>query len=382
LIVSEVALALVLLTGAGLLLRTFFHLLSIPVGFNPRNALAMEISLPETKYPDSERRTRFLQAIVERLEGVPGVVAAGTATTVPFIGWSFTGAVRVEGRAQQPEFGYGTSWDFVAGSYFRALGIPLLRGRDFSRSDNSTKAPRVCVFNEALAREVFPNEDAVGKRIRFQGEEGWEVVGVVGSVHHTDLYGQHGKRIYLPYAFRSMNGSLIVRTKTPPLALAETIRKEILSLDPEQPVSNVRTLEQAVARSLSSRRLTVLLLGTFAGAALGLAAIGLYGVLAYTVAQRTQEVGIRMALGAQRRDVLRLIVGQGMRLTLVGLAVGLACAFALTRVMSSLLYEIKPTDPPTFAGVTLLLAFVALLACWLPARRAAKVDPMEALRYE
>ena len=384
LVVSEIALALVLLCGAGLLLRTFFHLLSIPTGFDAKQALVMELSLPQAKYPDRERRVRFLDAVVDRLESLPRVVAAAAATPVPFIGWGFGGGVKVEGRAEQPEFGYVTSLDFVSGSYFRAMGIPLLRGRDFVRADNSTNAPRVCVFNEALAREVFPteaSENPVGQRVQVQGNV-YEVVGVVGSVHHSNLYEPPDKRIYFPYVFRPSNGSLIVRTKGPPLALAETVGKEIQALDPDLPVANVRTLEGAINRSISGRRLTLLLLSMFAGTALALAAIGLYGVLSYAVTQRTAEVGIRMALGAQRRDVLRLIVSQGLRLAGMGLLAGLISALVLTRVMQSLLYGVEATDPPTFFGVTLLLGLTVLLACWLPARRAARVDPMVALRNE
>jgi putative ABC transport system permease protein len=381
LVVSEIALALVLLCGAGLLLRTFFHLLSIPTGFDAQQALVMELSLPRAKYPDPERRVRFLDAVVGRLESLPGVEAAAAATPVPFIGWGFGGGVKVEGRAAQPDIGYVTSLDFVSGSYFRAMAIPLVCGRDFVRADNTSNAPRVCVFNEALAREVFARENPVGQRVEVQGNV-YEVVGVVGSVHHSNLYEPPDKRIYFPYVFRPANGSVIVRTKGPPLALAEAVRKEIQALDPDLPVANVRTLEQAINRSLSGRRLTLLLLSVFAGAALALAAIGLYGVLSYTVTQRTAEVGIRMALGAERRHVLRLIVGQGLRLAGIGLVAGLIGALALTRVMRSLLHGVEATDPATFVGVTLLLSLVTFFACWLPARRAARIDPMEALRHE
>ncbi|MBI4658769.1 MAG: FtsX-like permease family protein [Verrucomicrobia bacterium] len=381
LVVSEIALALVLLCGAGLLLRTFLHLLSVPPGFEAKQALVMELSLPRTKYPSAERAARFRDAVVDRLESLPGVEAAAVATSVPFIGWGFGGAVKVEGRAQQPDVGYETSLDFVSGSYFRAMGIPLLGGRNFVRADNTTNAPRVCVFNEALAGEVFPTENPLGQRVEVQGSV-WEVVGIVGNVNHGNLSQPPDKRVYFPYVFRPANGSLIVRAQGSPLALAETVRKEIQALDPDLPVANVRTLEQAINRSLSGRRLTLLLLNVFAGTALALAAIGLYGVLSYGLTQRIPEVGIRKALGAQQRDVLRLIIGQGLRLAGIGLVAGLLGALALTRVMGSLLYGVEPTDPKTFLGVTLLLGFTALLACWLPARRAAKVDPMVALRHE
>jgi putative ABC transport system permease protein len=296
-------------------------------------------------------------------------------------GGSLGSPVSVEGRANQPELGYGSSYDFVAGRYFRTMGIPLLRGRDFAERDNSTNAPRVCIFNDALQKTVFPDEDPIGKRIRFWGEV-WEVVGVVGSVRHNGLNNQPSERIYLPQVFCPWSGSLVVRTKGQPLALAEVIRKEILVLDPEQPVSNVRTLEEMVANSVANRRLTLMLLGIFASVALGLAAMGLYGVMAYAVSQRTHEIGIRIALGAQRKDVLSLIVRHGMGLTLAGLVFGLGGSFVLTRLLANQLYEVGPTDPTALLSVSVMLTAVAFLACYIPAKRAAKVDPMEALRYE
>jgi putative ABC transport system permease protein len=247
----------------------------------------------------------------------------------------------------------------------------------------------VAVVNEALAAKIFPNEDPLGKRLRFWNYQGrdleWEIVGVVGNVRQNQLEDNRMDRLYLPAVALGGSGrsiSLVVRTKGPPLALLESIRKEILTLDPDQPVSNIRTMEQAISRSLSARRFTLTLLGIFAGTALALAVIGLYGVMAYAVTQLSHEIGIRMALGAQRMDVLRLVLRQGMGLTLLGLAIGLAGALALTRVLQNHLYEVGPTDPPTFACVSLVLFMVAFFACLIPARRATKVDPMEALRYE
>jgi putative ABC transport system permease protein len=381
LIVGEVALSLVLLVGAGLLLKSFFHLSNVPPGFDTQKVLGMDWSLPERKYPSSEHRARFFHQVFERLEALPGVEAAGMATTLPMIGWGYGSPVKVEGRANQPEFGYSSSYDFVAGNYFRALGIPLLKGRSFSERDNSTNAPRMAILNEALARKIFPNEEPVGKQIRFW-DQLWEVVGIAGNVRHDGLDGQSSERVYLPQAFCPWSGSLVVRTKIPPLNLADQIRKEILAVDPDQPVSNVRTLEQAVARSLATRRLALTLLGVFAGIALLLAGIGLYGVMAYSVAQRTQEIGIRMALGAMRRDVLGMVLRRGMSLTLLGVLMGLIGSMLLTRYMTAQLYEISPTDPLTLTSVALFLMGVALVACLIPARRATKIDPMEALRYE
>jgi len=247
--------------------------------------------------------------------------------------------------------------------------------------------PLVVVINEALAKKMFPNEDPVGKRVRFWkdpkgGDLDWEIVGIVGNVRQKQLDDAGLERFYIPQAFFWQDGSLVVRTNGSPLAHAESIRKEILALDSEVPVSNVRTMEQVISVSLSDRRFTLTLVGIFAGAALALAVIGLYGVMAYTVSQDTHEIGIRIALGAQRSHVLSLVVGQGMRLTIVGVVLGLIGGFALTRVLQSHLYEVKPTDPLTFASVVLLLVIVALLACYLPARRAAKVDPLVAIRHE
>jgi putative ABC transport system permease protein len=246
----------------------------------------------------------------------------------------------------------------------------------------------VIVVSEALAQKIFPNEDPLGKRLRFWNYQGrdldWEIVGVVGNVRHRRLDDDRMDRLYLPSAFIPGAGrrSLVVRTMGPPLALAEAIRKEILALDPDQPVSNIRTMEQAISRSLFDRRFTLTLLGIFAGAALGLAVIGLYGVMAYAVTQRTHEIGVRMALGAARRDVLRLIAGQGLKLVLMGLGLGLVGALALTRFLRTLLFGVSPTDPLTFGLIAVLLTAVALLACWIPARRATKVDPLVALRHE
>ncbi len=381
LIVAELGLAVMLLTGAGLLLRSFFRLLNVDPGFNRRNTLALDVSLPDAKYRSGEDQARFFRQIFESLEALPGVEAAGMASSLPMQGSSYDSAVRVPGRENQPEPGYNARFDFVAGNYFRALGIPFVKGRDFSPRDNSTNAPRVVVFNEALVKKIFPNEDAVGRRIGFWGAE-WEIVGVVRSVRQNRLDDDRMDRLYLPQAFFWGSGSLVVRTKGSPLALADSIRKQILALDPDQSVSNIRTMEQAISGSLSARRLTLTLLGLFAALALGLAVIGLYGVMAYTVAQRAHEIGIRMALGAQRTDVLRLILRHGLALTSLGVALGLIGALALTRVLRSHLYEVGTTDPGTFIAVSLLLVVVALLACLIPARRAAKVDPMVALRHE
>ncbi len=288
--------------------------------------------------------------------------------------------MRVVGRQNQPEHGYSVKYEGVVGDYFRALGIPLLKGRTFLRTDNSTNAAPVVVCSEALARRTFPNEDPIGKFVQFdEDDKKFEIVGMVGDVKLTRITDDRPDKIYFP---QGGNGSLIVRTRAAPLPMAGQIRQAILEVDGDQPVSNVRTLKQDVTRSVDVKRQTLTLLALFAVLALGLAALGLYGILAHAVALRRQEIGIRMALGAQRKDLLRLILQNGMKLTLLGVGLGLMGAFALTRVLRNQLYQVATTDPGTFAAVALLLGLVAFFACLIPARRAAKVDPMVALRYE
>src|SRR5262245_2060052 len=386
-IVAEVALALILLAGAGLLVRSLLRLLNIDPGFHPQNTLALDLSMP-ARYPIySEARSRFFHRIFEKLEGMPGVETAGMASSVPMLGWSNGTDFK---RSDQAEQVYNAPFNSVSGKYFSALGIPLLRGRVFSTQDDFSTAPPVVIINEALAKKVFPNEDPLGRRLRFWGNEvrtlEWEIVGIVGNVRQKELADGQMDRLYLPQAFFWQDGSLVVRTKGAPLALAQAIRKEILAFDSEVPVSNMRSMEQIISSSLSARRFSLTLLGIFAIAALGLAVIGLYGVMAYSVAQCTHELGIRMALGAQRRDVLKLVIGQGMVLVLVGLGLGLAGALVLTRIMTdilkTMLYSVRPNDPLTLVLVAVLLIAVALLACWIPARRATNVDPLVALRHE
>jgi putative ABC transport system permease protein len=380
LIVVEVALALVLLAGTGLLLKTLFRLQSVPAGFNPESVLVMDISLNDQKYPNGERRAAFLKQIIHRLESLPAVAAAGSATTLPMSG-STDNSVRTESQPDQDGFYFNTDYDFVSGNYYPAMGIRLSKGRVFTEGDNSTSAPRVALISAALASQLFPHEDPLGRRVRFLGES-WEIVGLVGDVHQRGLDRNRTEHIYLPQAFSLLQCSLVVRAKVPPLTLAETIRSEIFKLDPDQPVSNVRTLEQVVANSVSQRRMMFVSLATFAGSALLLAAIGLYGVMAYSVSQQTREIGIRMALGAQRSGVLLQLMKHGLKLIVLGLSGGLVGAFALTRVLAHLLFGVTPKDPFTFAGVAVLLVAVALIACWIPARCAMKINPIEALRRE
>ncbi|MBI4661998.1 MAG: ABC transporter permease, partial [Verrucomicrobia bacterium] len=382
LIVAEIGLALMLLTGAGLLVRSFNKLMRVSPGFVAEYALAMDLSMPNAQYPSASAKAEFVHRMVDRISAVPGVETAGYAWNRPMQGIaSDERPMQVVGRQDQPDQGYGVKYEGVAGEYFRAVGIPLLRGRTFSSADISTNAAPVVVCSEALARKVFLNEDPVGQYVQFDKDpKKFEIVGMVGDIKLTQFLDDRLDRIYFPQVVG--NGSLIVRTRVAPASLAETIRKAILEVDPDQPVSNVRTLEQDISRSVAPRRQTLTLLGLFAGIALGLAPLGLYGILAHAVALRRHEIGIRMALGAQRRDVLRLILRNGMGLTLLGAVLGLAGAFALTRVLRNQLYEVGTTDPGTFAAVALLLGLVAFFACLIPARRATRVDPMEALRCE
>jgi len=381
LIIGEIGLALMLLTGAGLLVRSFTKLMNVSPGFVAQYALAMDVSMPNSKYPEAGVQTEFAQRMVDRISAIPGVESASFAWNRPMQGFDIDErSMRVVGRQNQPEHGYSVKYEGVVGDYFRALGIPLLKGRTFLRTDNSTNAAPVVVCSEALARRTFPNEDPIGKFVQFdEDDKKFEIVGMVGDVKLTRITDDRPDKIYFP---QGGNGSLIVRTRAAPLPMAGQIRQAILEVDGDQPVSNVRTLKQDITRSVETKRQTLTLLGLFAAVALGLAALGLYGVLAHAVALRRQEIGIRMALGAQRIDILRLILQNGMKLTLLGVGLGLMGAFALTRVLRNQLYQVATTDPGTFAVVALVLGLVAFFACLIPARRAAKVDPMIALRYE
>ena len=381
LIVAEIGLALMLLTGAGLLVRSFTKLMNVSPGFASQDALAMDLSVPNARYPIAPAKTQFVQRVIDRISTIPGVDTAGYTWNRPMQGVDMDErGMRVVGRQNQPELGYGVKYEGVAGDYFRALGVPVLRGRTFSRTDYSTNAALVVVCSETLARKTFPNEDPVGKYVQFdKDEKKFEIVGMVGDIRLTRLVDDRPDKVYFPHVG---DGSLIVRTRVAPMLLAEPIRKAILEVDQNQPVSNVRTLEQDIARSVAPRRQTLTLLGLFAVVALGLAALGLYGVLAHAVALRRHEIGVRMALGAQPKDVLRLVLRNGMGLTLMGGILGLVGALALTRVLRNQLYQVDTTDPGTFAAVALLLGLVAFFACLIPARRATKIDPMEALRTE
>jgi putative ABC transport system permease protein len=390
LVVSEISLSFVLLVGAGLMVKSFWRLIQVEPGFEPENTLTMVVSLPTTRYAETSRQVAFFQQAVERVGKLPGVEAAGVTTDIPLFGGSSTG-FDVEGR---PPYAPGqrplVEFRSVSPGYFRAMGITLLRGRAFTEQDRAD-APGVVIINETLARRYFPDEDPLGKRLGLSRPTDWrEIVGVARDTRNSGLDEEVKPEAYLPYTqsapdylAASISGMVVVaRTTSDPQGMAAAVKREVQGLDRNQPVYNIKTMEQYLADSIAQRRFNMLLLAVFAGVAVLLAVVGLYGMMSYTVLQRTHEIGLRMALGAQGRDILRMAVRQGLVIILIGIAVGLAGALALTRVMSGLLYGVGVTDPPTFAAIASLLAFVSLLACYIPARRATKVDPLIALRYE
>jgi predicted permease len=393
LVVSEIALALVLLIGAGLMINSFTRLRNVDAGFQPDNLLTMRIILTPSKYPDQTRRAAFFTELLSRVKALPGVQDAGAISWLPLTFKGGSNGFTIEGRPEPPRDQLPISIvRVISPDYFRTMSIPLLKGRAFTEQDTQD-SPGVVIINEAMAKHFWPGEEAIEKRIKmggFNSEAPWlSVVGIAKNVRQYELNTESKPEMYFPYIQANVSGSaafgmrdLVVRTSTDPLGLAAAARSEVWAVDKDQPVSNIRTMEQIMSTSVSRQRFNMLLLGIFAAVALILAAVGIYGVMSYSVAQRTHELGIRMALGAQSRDVLGLVIGQGMKLTLIGIATGLAAAFALTRLMSSLLYGVSATDPLTFAAISVILTGVALAASFVPARRAIKVDPIVALRYE
>ena len=390
LVVSEVALALVLLIGAGLLMKSFSRMMEVNPGFRTEGVLTFQVNLAEGRA--SSQKVNFVEHIVERLKALNGVQAVAATDTLPLTPFSRITAAEIEGR---PPINWSNvkrgevkpvSRPVVTVDYFNAMGIPVRDGRAFTSQDASPMAGVVMV-NEAFEKHHFPGESAVGKRIRLRAgraEARWQtVVGVVRDVRQSGLAGDVKLEVYSP-KLDDMGGamSFVIRVAGEPSALISTVRKVVAEVEPHQPIHNVMTMERRLANTTTSRRLNTALLGSFAGVALLLAMVGIYGVMSYSVTQRRREIGVRMALGAKKSDVLGLIIHGGLRLTLLGVVIGIAGAFVLTRYLSSLLYSVKATDPWTFLAGALALTAVALLASWLPARRAAKVDPMEALRNE
>ncbi|HVG17616.1 MAG TPA: ABC transporter permease [Blastocatellia bacterium] len=384
LVVFEVAIALFVLIGAGLMIKSFMRLSEIDPGFKPDNVLTMQVALTQGKYPDPAQRANFFKQLIHRLEALPGVQAVGTISQLPMSGQNNDTRFSVEGRpADRSNPTYANS-RVASPDYFKALGIPLLKGRYFSDSD-SEAPPRVVIISESFAREFFPDEDPVGQRLAIdEGDElKVEIVGVVGNVRHQGLAAEPWREMYVnQYQAPIGETNLVVRAGSDPTRLTSAIKGELQAMDKDVPLFNVRTMEKLVSESVAQPRFRTLLLTIFAAVAMALAAVGIYGVMSYYVTQRTREIGIRMALGATSKDVMRLVVGQGMALAVAGVAVGLAGALLLTRLMASLLYQISASDPATFAVISITLTAVALLASYIPARRATKVDPMEALRYE
>lgn len=394
LVVSEVALALVLLIGAGLMLKTLSRLQRIDAGFKPRNLLTMTLSLSPIKYSDGPKSRAFLKQLEQRVTALPAAEAAAFTTSVPLSGATVT-AVLLDGESFT---NYGdqrlTVQSAVGVDYFRAMGIPLLKGRAFSEQETD-KTPLVAVIDENMSRELFPDKDPIGQHLLLnEGAIRFEIIGVVNHIKHLSWEADAQSRVrfqmysnynqipdqWFAQATRTM--SLVVRTNSDPLSLSGALRGQVADVDKDQPIYNLKLMDELISGSISQQRFAMMLLVAFAGVAMMLAAVGIYGVTSYSVTQRAREIGIRMALGARRRDVLNLVVTQGLKLVMAGVAIGLGGAFALTRVMSSLLFGVSATDPLVFVLTSVALTGVALAASFIPARRATKVDPMVALRYE
>ncbi len=391
LVIGEVALAFVLLVGAGLLIQTFLKLYNQYAGLEPESVLSLRTVLPRNKYPDHQRRTNFYDQVLARVSALPGVTSVAYTTSVPLAWKGGTSGFYPEGQSEpDASLSYDANHRQISADYFKAVGIPIKQGRHFDAGDNLQSLP-VVIINETMARQFWPNENALGKRFKLNGPDSptpWmTIVGIVADVRQMGVDVPVKAEMYMPYqqvrtqpwfAPRDM----VVRTAGEPMSLVAAIRNEIRAVDAEQPISTVMTLDEVLEEEVAARRIGMILLTTFAGLALLLASLGIYGVIYYFVLQHTQELGVRMALGAQPRDILGLVLKKGMRLTLAGVGLGLLSAVALTRWMASLLYEVRAYDPLTFAALALFLTGVAFLACWLPARRAMKTDPMTALRYE
>ncbi len=381
LVVAEVALAFVLLVGAGLLFRSLWRVLDVPLGFNPRNVLAVSINLPRTMYGEPFQQVQFADGLRDRLRSIPGVEAVGMSSAVPLTGVVDVG-IRFDGRAG--EMGGTTANYFrVTPDYLRVMQIPLIRGRLIAERDTAAGAP-VVLINETMARRFFPDEDPIGKRVDISGPTYLrEIVGIVGDIKQESPKTPTPPQVYEPFAQKpALTLHVLLRAPDNPLRFADTVRHEVRAIDTAQPISEARLMEDVVARSLTGDRFSAFVLGAFAGLALLLSAVGLYGVVAYFVTQRTKEIGVRIALGAEPAGIQRLVVVQSLRVVVIGIALGLVGALVLSGILRSLLYEVRPRDPMTLAGVAILLVGVALAAAFIPARRAARVDPVMALRAE
>ena len=394
-VIAEIALAMVLLLGAGLMIRSFLNLLAVEPGLDPNNLLTMQVWLPESRYAEGNIIAKFYQQALERIRQAPGVKSASAVDFLPFSGWGDLTAFAIDGpAAPAPDQEPVVQYRVIDGDYFRVMGIPLLKGRSFDEHDRD-EAHGVAIINEAMARRYWPDQDPLGQRIRpafTEAKAPWRpksghawltVVGVARDVNEIGPMDDPSPEFYLPYLQNpSALMRLVIRVDAGPIDFVSSIRREVLAVDKDQPVTEIKSMKQFLAESGFRRQFNTILFGLFAAVALILAVVGIYGVMSYSVTQRTRELAIRMALGAESRDVLRLVLRRGLALTLAGVGIGVAGAFALTRLMASLLFGVSATDPLTFVLISLLLTGVALGACLVPARRATKVDPMVALRYE
>jgi putative ABC transport system permease protein len=384
LVVSQVALTVILLTGAGLLIKSFVRLQQTPLGFRPEQLLTARISLPRSAYATPQQRQSFADRLLEETRKQPGMQEAALTSFLPFAIGNNTFVILMNGQEEVRPGMPTANFRAVSSDYFRVMGIPLLKGREFSGADHE-RAPIVAVINETMAKRYWPNANPIGQRIKeTSNERAWrEIVGIVGSVRHRARGEEAKPEMFVPLSqVPPTTLNVAVRTQVEQASFAATLRRSVTAIDANLPVFEVRTMEERLFESVAQPRFRTVLLGVFAALALVMAVIGLYAVMAVSVAQRTHELGIRIALGAQRRDVIGLILRQGIKLVSLGIVIGLAGAWALTRVLATLLYEVKPTDPLTFVAVPVLLIAMAILACWLPARQAASVDPLTALRYE
>jgi putative ABC transport system permease protein len=383
LVVAEVALAFVLLAGSGLMVRSFERLTAVEPGFNTGGKLAFDMQLPSARYKTPEQRILFFRQAKERLQALPGVTSVTMTSLVPLSGelslWTFG----INGQQNSTSLPSALYYE-VDPDYFHDMGIPLIEGRNFTESDNAS-SPHVCIINDFFARTMFPGRDPIGQHIQIGNNYSIarEVVGVVGSVKQAGLDDKETYQIYEAYAQLPRSGTtLIVQTASEPMAMLPAVRHAIQQVDPQEPVAKPRTLEQAASEAVALPRFRTLLLGLFGALAVVLALVGLYGVMSYTVTQQTQEIGIRMALGAQQQNIYGLIVLRGMALVGIGVGIGVVASLAMTRLLATFLFGVTPHDPATLASVILLFAVVATIACWIPARRASQVDPLVALRHE
>jgi predicted permease len=381
LVMAELALALVLLAGGGLLMRTFVNLERVNPGFDPHNVMTMSLDLPDARYPNAKSAISFYRQLLERLEQQPGVRAAGVTSDLPWSGYDENTGFELEGRSQAENDKNHARYHFASPNYFRAAGIPLVSGRFFSDRDNQD-APPVMLINQSLARLYWRDQDPVGKVMKMWDRNA-TIVGIVGDVKDSPAAADVEPSLYWPL-LQNLFGELhlAIRADSNPAALMNMVRGQLAAMDRDLPIADVRLMDNIAAAAVSGPRLAFLLVGIFAALALVLATVGIYGVISYSVTQRVHEIGVRVALGAQLGDVLRLVVGQGMKLAATGVAVGLLAALALHSVMKSLLYGVSATDPLTFVAVSFVLMLIAAIACYIPARRATRVDPVVALRYE